>query len=166
MLNYDDPKWDSLPGGYKVPFNPVPALRKLEAGTDMEAAWEDLWNGLHHQGDVGEASYAAIPHLIRMQKEGRRLDWNLFAIASVIEIERHRETNPAIPDWLEPDYVNAWRDLTTLAIGDLPAADDGPTVQYLLACIALGKGCRTLGSILLNFTEDEMKEILDTYGGG
>jgi hypothetical protein len=28
-----------------------------------EADWNILWDDLHHQGDVGEASYAVVPYL-------------------------------------------------------------------------------------------------------
>jgi hypothetical protein len=166
MLNYDDPRWETLRGGYKVPYNPVPTLRKLETGIAVQDAWEELWNELHHQGDVGEASYAAVPHLVRIHKEKRNLDWSLYAVASIIEIERHRRTNPLLPDWLKRDYENAWRELTKLAIEDLVSANDRTTVQSLLASIALGKGLLTMGAIIAEFTEDERIEILDGYGGG
>jgi hypothetical protein len=35
------------------------------------------------------------------------LDWNLYALVSTIEIERHRKTNPPIHDWLESSYKRA-----------------------------------------------------------
>ena len=68
MLELEDERWDGLKGGYRVPYDPRPALRKLYAQEDVGAAWEDLWQGLYHQGDVGEASYAAVPHLVRIRE--------------------------------------------------------------------------------------------------
>lgn len=165
MQDFDDPKWSELMGGYKVPFNPVSALRRLEAGAETSEAWEELWNELHHQGDVGEASYAAVPHLARIHKTKRHPDWNLYALVSIIEIERHRKTNPPLPSWLESEYTAAWQDLTMLAIEDLAQAADRETVQALLACIALGKGFLEMGTIILDFTQDELAEILDKYNG-
>jgi len=44
-------------------------LQRLAAGMDRDAAWAELWQGLHHQGDVCEASYAAVPHLVRIQPD-------------------------------------------------------------------------------------------------
>jgi hypothetical protein len=61
MLSYDDPQWKELKGGYKTLYNPTVALQKLERAEKIEDAWEELSNKLHHQGDVGEASYAAVP---------------------------------------------------------------------------------------------------------
>jgi len=163
MLNSYDPKWSELKGGYKLPYNPVSALRLLEAGVDSAKAWEELWNELHHQGDVGKASYAAVPHLARIHRTKRNLDWNLYALVSVIEIERRKETNPPLPAWLESDYAAAWQDLTMLAIEDLARAVDLATVQALLGCIALGKGLLGTGTILTKYSEDESTKLLDKY---
>jgi len=94
MIEYDDPKWKEVKGGYQLPYDPTPALRKLEVGVDVKLVWDELWNNLHHQGDLGEASYAAVPYLVRIH-ESHHLDWNLYAIVSTIEMERHRKSNPA-----------------------------------------------------------------------
>ena len=50
-LNYK--RWYQLTGGYKTPFDPRPALAKLSKLQDEVGAWEELWEELHHQGDVG-----------------------------------------------------------------------------------------------------------------
>jgi hypothetical protein len=163
MLKLDDPLWAELKGGYKVNYNPVPALRKLEAGINVDEVWKELWNELHHQGDLGEASYAAIPHLVRIQKEKFNLGWNLYALASIIEIERHNTKNPGLPTWLKHDYRTSWKNLTQLAIRDLAQAKDQTTIQALLGCIALGKGLVQTGKIIVCFTEDELAEMLEEY---
>jgi|LAHU01.1.fsa_nt_gb N-acetylglutamate synthase-like GNAT family acetyltransferase len=40
---------------------------------------------------VREAFYAAVPHLVRSSKSLPSRDWNLYALASRIEVERHRK---------------------------------------------------------------------------
>jgi hypothetical protein len=55
-----DSKWSTLAGGYRLPYDPRPAISKLAVNLDVANAWEELWDNLHHQGDVGEASYAAV----------------------------------------------------------------------------------------------------------
>src|SRR5262245_28637188 len=112
MLSLDDPRWRELIGGYKIPYDASGALKRLERGED---AWDDLWEDLHHQGDVGEASYAAVPHLIRIGRMLPKRDWNLYALVSCIEVERHRKTNPPLPDWLVESYQQAMRELLELA---------------------------------------------------
>ena len=56
-----DPKWEGLEGGYRIPYDPRPVLSKLASGIEVDHAWDELWNELHHQGDVGEASFAQLP---------------------------------------------------------------------------------------------------------
>ena len=70
MLSFDDERWNYLTGGYKTQFDPRPSLRKLENQQDTATAWEGLWEELHHQGNVGDASYAAVPELVRIHRSG------------------------------------------------------------------------------------------------
>ena len=74
MLSFDDERWNDLKGGYKTPFAPRPSLRKLESQQDTATAWQELWEDLHHQGDVGDASYASIPELVRIHRKGIAAD--------------------------------------------------------------------------------------------
>jgi hypothetical protein len=66
-VKYDDPRWRALKGGYREIYDPTPALARLESGVALGEAWEELWNELHHQGDVGEASYTVVPGLVETQ---------------------------------------------------------------------------------------------------
>jgi hypothetical protein len=54
MLRFDDERWNHLTGGYKTQFDRRPCLKKIESQQDTAAAWQELWEELHHQGDVGE----------------------------------------------------------------------------------------------------------------
>ena len=101
MIELDDPRWEGLTGGYRLLYDPRPALRALEADANRKDLWDELWNELHHQGDLGEASYAAVVALVRIESGRRRFGSNLFALAATIEVERHRKGNPPIPAWLE-----------------------------------------------------------------
>ena len=158
MLSLDDPRWDDLEGGYRDIYNPVPELRKLEQGEDV---WPVLWENLHHQGDVGEASYAAVPHLIRIGKMLPARDYNLYALVSTIEIERHREGNPPLPRWLEKDYDRAWSELFELALRDIVDANDSTDIRAIIGAIAVAKGLLKYGELLAFYSEDEINEILE-----
>jgi len=169
MLPLFDPMWASLLGGYRVPFDPSKALSLLEQGQD---AWKDLWQGLHHQGDVGEASYAAVPHLVRIAAQAELRTWNFYGLASTIEVERHRRSNPPLPDWLSNDYDAAWQQLQRLALRDLPSCDDALTVQTILGALALCKGQAKLGALISDLTDSELDELVneklawdELYGG-
>jgi hypothetical protein len=71
-LTADDDRLAALPGVYKIPFDARPTLRALNADPTDRAAWEVLWNELHHQGDVAGASYAAVVLLLRAGRPARR----------------------------------------------------------------------------------------------
>jgi hypothetical protein len=130
-----------------------------------ESAWDELWNELHHQGDVGLASYAAVPHLVQIHGERDVPDWQTYALAGTIDICRTRGHNPALPAWLEESYKSAWVDIVSLASRDLPRAGDETTVSSILGAVALAKGARLLGEIILNYTGDELAEMIEAYIG-
>lgn len=56
MISLYDARWLDLTGGYRMSFDPRPLIKRLETDTDTTGVWQELWNELHHQGDVGEAS--------------------------------------------------------------------------------------------------------------
>jgi hypothetical protein len=64
MLPLDDPPWKTLTGGYQVPYDVLVPLHKLFERDASKELWDESWQELHHQGDLGTASYAAVPHLL------------------------------------------------------------------------------------------------------
>jgi len=103
MTQPSDPKWNDLRGGYRVQYDPRAAIAALRVDPLNQTLWEELWNQLHHQGDVGDASYAAVPLLIDACSSTPR-GWNFYGLIATIEAARHRRKNPPIPEWLVPAY--------------------------------------------------------------
>jgi hypothetical protein len=163
VLSFDDPRWEGLKGGYKVPFDPRPLLRRLESEKDIAPVWKELWNELHHQGDVGEASFAAVPHIASIYCERGELDWNAYAIVSVIELARNQHGNPDIPGWLKDGYSNAIHVLANKGFSELPSAQDPEACRAILSVIAIEKGLRNHAGILMEFSEDELEQIEFTW---
>jgi hypothetical protein len=159
MLSFDDERWNQLTGGYKIPFDPRPSLRKLESQQDTAAAWEELWEELHHQGDVGDASYAAVPELVRIHHTGVAADWNLYAIVAIIELARTETQNPEVPDWLREDYLCAIQELARMGAKDILSAEESETKRAVLSVIAIAKGLRKHGKFLVAYSEDELLEM-------
>lgn len=87
-----------LIGGYGVPYDPFPALKILPAS--REDAIAELWENLYHQGDVGVASYAAVPTLIEAGE---------LSLVGAIEVARHDERNPDLPVEFAEEYLEALR---------------------------------------------------------
>lgn len=159
MLNPDDERWGHLMGGYKIPFDPRPSLRKLANRQDTEAAWAELWNELHHQGDVGIASYAAVPELVRIHRHGGLAGWNLFAMVAIIELARTEPQNPELPDWLREDYFRSIQELAQMGTKDIWSAEDADAERAILSVVAIARGLRTHGKFLVLYSEDELLEL-------
>jgi hypothetical protein len=85
-------------------------LAQAESSPSGEGA-EDLWGRLCHQGDVYTASYAALPHLLRLQSAAAEPSWSVIALIASIEIARAEGRGPAIPDDLAEAYDAALRAL-------------------------------------------------------
>ncbi|ATQ42676.1 hypothetical protein [Caulobacter mirabilis] len=166
MLDLPEAQWAALKGGYRTPYDPRPAVRALEAGENEDAVWEDLWEEVHHQGDVGDASYVVVVELARLLSEGRSLGWNAYAMAGTIETARLRSAaNPAVPLWLSQDYAVAWVRLRDSALAVLPMADEDDLIGPALAVIALQKGLPALARMAV-LKESERVRILDDLGWG
>ena len=154
--------WAELEGGYRLPYDPRPALLAVEAGT---GPWDELWEELHHQGDVGLASYAAIPLLADMVERAAVPDWNPFALAAIIDEARRDARNPGLPPWLAAQYERAWERLFAIAQNLLPAAADDNMISSLFAVLAIGKERPMLARMAL-LTEAERREMLNEVGWG
>jgi hypothetical protein len=156
-MTFDDGRWIGLKGGYGMAFDPRPLLVKLESGLDVDHVWGELWDELHHQGDVGEASFAAVPHLARIYRERGGLGWNTYAIVAIIELRRNEGKNPDVPDWLRDEYFNAIRDLARIAQSQIETAQESEETRAMLSIVAIEKGLRVHARFLLEYSEEELQ---------
>ena len=88
MLPLDDPRWQSFQGGYRVTYDASVALRKLLADGPSDELWAEFFDELHHQNDVDQASYAAVPWLVEFIRRSPQLDWNALRLVALIELRR------------------------------------------------------------------------------
>src|SRR5436305_1024906 len=137
MLPLDDPRWKTLTGGYRVPYDasqPLQALLKQGASAEI---WDELWQELHHQGDVGPASYAAVPHLLEFARCSPRMDWNAFGLIATIELER--PSNPDVPQLLAESYFHAIDQLPEVVSTHPHRSWDDLLTRSICSCIALAR---------------------------
>ncbi|MER8479923.1 hypothetical protein [Mesorhizobium sp. M1163] len=103
MSILEDKRCSNLIGGYKTIYDPRPALRALALQYGNKSIWDELWNELHHQGDVGDASYAAVVEIAHISEGHAPAYWGAYGLAATIEEARLVDgRNPPIPDWIEP----------------------------------------------------------------
>ncbi|PXA77326.1 hypothetical protein DMC25_23355 [Caulobacter sp. D4A] len=163
-MDFSDERWGGLLGGYRLPCDPRKALRAIEDGQNVEAAWSELWEELHHQGDVDLASYAAVPHLARLAAAGKAGGRNAYALAATIEQSRGHDRNPPLSDWLASGYTQAWTTLFSSALDTLRTADDPDVVSSALAVVAIHRRMPVLGRMASDFSEAERLAILIDAG--
>ena len=140
-------------------FDPRPLLLQLESEKDVAAVWHQLWEELHHQGDVGDASYAAVPHLVRIYRESGVVDWNTYGIVALIELRRGQGNNPELPKWLEEGYFGAIRKLAETGVAQLSKATTPEEIRGILSVLAIQKGARIHGRFLLEYSDQELLDI-------
>ena len=158
LLSLDDPLWPTLEGGYRMPCDASLPLKALQAGED---AWQELWEELHHQGDIGVASYAAVPQLVQICGEAAQRGDDFYALIALIEIERHRRHNPPLPAWLEESYRSAWTQLAHIAARDLQGSTSHSVQRAILAVLALATGNLGLGAMLIHMDSSEVDDWLE-----
>jgi len=142
-----------------MPFDPRPLLRRLETEHDTARVWQELWEELHHQGDVGDASFAAVPFLVRIYQERGVIDRNVYAIITIIELARAEGKNPDVPEWIAEDYFQAIRKLAEIGTKEVMRAEAADDVGAILSVVATEKGLRSHGRFLVNYSEAEMIDI-------
>jgi len=162
-MELDDPRWSQLRGAYGRLYDPRAAVRRLLDGDT--SAWDELWEDLYHQGEVGEASYAALPLLVTAHEGLAGDEWNAYALAATIEIARHDKRNPAVPDWLLASYQRGWQELESFALRDFQTAAGEDLVDSIIAVLALARQRYTLGRMAM-LSEDERGELLGLAGWG
>ncbi|MEK6478531.1 hypothetical protein WJR50_13390 [Catalinimonas sp. 4WD22] len=116
MRNLDDSIWRNLTGGYQIFYDPSIALKKLERvdnEKDEDLIWEELWQELYHQGDIGTASLLTIPQLIRIYKIKNRANYQVFAFITAVELSRVNGA-VSIPPEFKDEYQTALDQLPQL----------------------------------------------------
>lgn len=167
MIDLNNSKWKELEGGYRILYDASVPLKKLEQATtkqEVDAIFSELWDELHHQGGVGLASYFSIPHIMRIAKEKKFYDWNVFGLIATIEIERHRD-NPKLPEEYEDAYLHSIQKELPELIKEVMAEKWDTTLSAtILSALAVSKGHIELADAILKMEdEDLIKEFLKNY---
>jgi len=165
-MTLDDKLWKEFQGGYRIDYDASVPLRQLEEAKDEEEikkVYDELWNELHHQGDVGLASYLALPQLVRIGKSKGLFDWNLLGLCCVIEQQRHLRHNPPLPKEYADYYDNGLKELKQFVIANISTEKDDTTVRMALATFATCSGQIKLGKSIMELDDDVMDEFLEQF---
>ncbi|HEX8251288.1 MAG TPA: hypothetical protein VF599_24155 [Pyrinomonadaceae bacterium] len=159
MIALDDEIWNKLLGGYQDAYNPVECLTRLYKDADDDEAWKELWEELHHQGDIGQASYAAVPHILEIERRARRFNWNGFALLAVIEQRRPSNDAPGAGE-IADGYKKAWDELLEVVASQPQKNWDDNLTTSILSCIAYARGQRAIACAALEMNERVARDFL------
>jgi hypothetical protein len=168
MLPLDSPRWSELSHAYGQASNIPDLLHQVEK--HLADDWFDaesskpgkiLWDSLCHQGDIYNATYAAVPHIINaMQKSPAKAHWTIYCMLASIEIARAKSRGPEIPTDLEADYLASLKEIPTLVAS---SADDWDQwfCGSALAAIAASKGFIPLAEVMFELDDEKIENLLD-----
>jgi len=138
ILPLNDIRWGKYRSGYNRVVLDTPAwIKKLISGSSSNNHWDYLWNELHHQSDVGEASYAVVPYLAQYAQKFKTQEWHIWGFPVVVELARLDTENPEIPEEIKEGYFEAFNILAEIAIEH--QVWDEEVSGCMSACIALSK---------------------------
>lgn len=165
-MELDDRNFKLLEGGYRVPYDVSKPLRKLKGAVnakDRQEIFAELWENLHHQGDVGVASYLALPHLVTMCIENKSFDWNFIGLCVIIENCRVNGENPELPSQYDELYFSSLTKFERYLTNNLKNINDRAAFRLTLSLLATVNGQPRLGKAIENMDENVLDEFLSQF---
>lgn len=153
MLPLESSRWGELTQAYGTAEDVPRLLAHLDRVGDAQRRelWFALWSMLCKLGEVHDASYAAVPHLVAFaarQPAPERA--RALHLVGAIEIGRLAPGAPVLPDGLSAPYHAALGEVPAVIAGCIGAPWDGDTTQILAGVLAVAKGHPRFGSAALH----------------
>ena len=151
MIDLDHNIWQQLEGANNQLFDASVPLKKILKTNDtkeINQLFQELWNGLHHEGSVGIGSYLALPQIVKVAKEKNIFNWLFLILVSTIEQQRHLGDNPELPSSLVKHYNQGLDELKEYVLLKLNEEHNKLTHITALATIATCNGQPKLGKAI------------------
>ncbi len=158
MIDLNHDIWQELKGGQDTLFDASIVLKKLQEANDpkeINQVLKELWQGLHHEGNLGMASYFALPALVKIAREKKIFNWLFLLICSTIEQQRHLKDNPQLPASLVKYYNQGLDNLKLYVLENMQNEHNKLTQTTALATLATCNGQPKLGKAI--------QELNDSY---
>lgn len=167
VIKLEDPRWNELSHAYGSAAD-IPALLRQLAGVkglktryDSEP-WFTLWSSLCHQGDVYDASYAAVPHIVEIACSAKGpIDFSFFQLPAAIEIALCNGKGPAVPADLTDAYRGAVSNLAECVALHRHDEWDEATLLSAMAAIAVSKGHHRVAEAVMNLDDDLIRKLIE-----
>jgi hypothetical protein len=165
-MDLQDRTWKTLEGGHKIIYDvsrPLRRLKDLGRSESMRALFDELWENLHHQGDVGLASYLAVPQLVAICMDKKSLDSNFIGLCAVIENARLSGNNPDLPREYDDLYFSALSQFEKYLLLNFKSISDQDALRLTLALFATINGQPDLGRAIQKMDEGALPKFLEHY---
>ncbi|MEM8860747.1 MAG: hypothetical protein AAGD96_20685 [Chloroflexota bacterium] len=161
MKKYATVNWAELKNGYRSPYSPIEAFKKLEDDIHLGEAWSELQNELHHQGDVDSASYACVEFIVDIYLSQRAFNWNPYALVAKIEDCRGKGKNPNIRMDLKASYLSSIEKLSMRAVNEISECTEPWQFASLASIVAMQGGFLGWAHILSNYDQDTIIDFIN-----
>ncbi len=166
MLELDNTLWDELIHAYGRASD-IPAvleqLRELPPDQGDGELWDTLWSSLAHQGDVYQASFAAVPHIIDILAEHPiQAHWVYFQFPAWVEICRI-EQDISVCDVLAQAYFQSLERLPALIGKTFIKKWDESHLLCALSALAACKGNTAVAHAIMEMTGDVPTDFLNWF---
>jgi hypothetical protein len=163
VLDLESTRWAELKHAYGGASDIPRLLRQLESlpsANGEEEPWFTLWSSLAHQGDVYSASFAAVPHVVRvLEAAPDKADATYFQFPAWIEVCRKKNLIE-VPGDLSEAYFDALKRLPILVAQAAVREWDAGFLQCALLAIAAAKGQPEVAEAALELSPDVASEFL------
>ena len=152
MIELDDPRWPELSHAYGSAADLPELLRQLARATGPKIGyqsepWFTLWSSLCHQGDVYDASYAALPHIVEIAVSAKEpIDFSFLQLPAAIEIARNSGNGPPVTECVAVHRHEDW---------------DEPTLLSAVSALAAAKGHHRIAEAIMNLDDDLITKLVD-----
>jgi len=166
VVPLSSPEWSRLKHAYGSAENIPRLLQQLETfppSVGDSEPWFTLWSSLFHQGDIFPASFAAVPHVVRILASApARAPFDYFLFPASVEVARVTK-NIEMPAALAPSYMEALSQLPSLAAAAVRADSDCELSQSALAAFAAAVGNIAWARLLLEVESCDLAEVVSWY---
>lgn len=166
MLSLDSQKWSELEHAYGVATDIPGLLRQLEELPSSEGRkepWFSIWSSLAHQGDVYSASFAAVPHVVRVLKQApSRADFSYFQFPAWVEVCRQKNS-VQIPEDLKAPYFAALAQLPSLVASAADREWDSNFLCCALSAIAAARGFGSVAEAVQEISPEVAEEFMEWF---
>lgn len=166
MLSLESPRWAELHHAYGAASD-IPALIErlvgLPSSSNNSEPWFSIWSALAHQGDIYSASFAAVPHVIRvLETSPQTADAVYFQFPACVEICRNKKV-VEIPEDLAPAYFGALSKLPALVAAASSREWDAEFLQCALSAIAVAKGQAAVAEAVQELSPEVAEEFMEWF---